>query len=344
MKKIISIMAICLAIMTLFVSCVGNVDYSSEEIKEFETSNNDEILGEITENNVGNFLPQNADDSVITYKYFGYVYYGEYPQTVAEKDAVKEMSKTTDKTGYYYSTYDNEHYEKVTSALVYGNKYEFSDEKVINENETYYFKVEPIKWKVFGQFDLSTGKIQLYLLSDMILHNMAFCSKYEESYTDGKWYSAEGIFANNWAYSNVRKWLNETFYNTAFTDEEKSTLIPREVSDVTTQYDETNPTDNVYCLTYAQAVTLGDYSMAQVSDYARCRNAFIAVNADWYGNGRWWLSNAGAESYQASYVSNYNNIVDSTGESVGSEFMGVRPAITISVEAGFEILQEEEEE
>lgn len=350
MKKIVIAVLLCVMTTGLFTACVGGF---SPDLTDDQNKVDSGIVDVVGDNNLSVdkedkeevSFPQNAgENDIFTFKYLGYVYYGTYPQTIAHKKAVKEMSETTDNTGYYYSTYDDSHYEKITSANVYGKKYEFSDETVITEENTYYFKVEPIKWKVFGQFNLNTGRIQLYLLSELILDSMCFKEIYTESFVDGNWYGNENQLANNWAYSDVRKWLNDDFYKMAFTEEERASIVERETKEVCPIYNEEDPTEKVYCISYDQAVTLGEYTLAKVSDYARCRDTFMAINPEVYGNGRYWLTNAGTESYQVAYVSNYNNIVNGSGESAGSEFMGVRPAMIIDVDAMFEILQEEEEE
>ena len=361
MKKIIIAVLVCIVTSCTFSACV-NANLASE-IKEINEPSyllpeaGDAIEREsedvrVIVNNAEAALNAGLED-LTSFKYICDVEYGMYPQTKADKKAVREMSRNTDATGYYYSTYDGEHYAKVSSAVVYGNKYEFMDENVINENETYYFKVEPIKWRMIGRVDLTAGNIEVYLLSDLILDSMEFCESYVIDDADGEWYNTEtGTYANNWAYSKVRKWLNEDFYKAAFTAEEKERLISRNTSDVCAEYNPDDATENVFTLTYAQAVMLGD-SKAQVSDYARTRNTFISIYPEFYGNGRWWLCTPGNKSYRVAYASNYNmvssivaDVVSGSGESVGLECMGVRPAIclTLTKELLEQIIVVEEED
>ena len=73
------------------------------------------------------------------------------------------------------------------------------------------------------------------------------------------------------------------------------------------------------------------------------RGTWMSVYPEFYGNGRWWLSTPGDKSYRACYVSDHTS-VSASGESLGSTVMGVRPAIMMTVDDAFEILQDEEEE
>lgn len=353
MKKIAVALLVCFSAVLCFSACTeiktvvkdgdgGNVGGGALGVIE------DNYVDSADENAGG---AQNADELTdVVYQAFGYIEFGYYPQTIAEKDAVKQMSVTTDATGYYVSAYDDEHYAKIAPADVYAmfeDDYEFSDETIIKNRETYYFKVEPIKWRVFAQLDLSGNMRNIYLISDVILDSSAFLGEkdYAESPTDGNYYNNEnGALANNWAYSELRRWLNNEFYKKAFSslsEEDKAKLIERNVSEVCDDYDPEDATEKVFVLSYDQAEKLTKLN-AVVSDYARCRGTWMSVFPEFYGNGRWWLSTAGDKTYRSCYVSDHNSISRS-GESAGSTFMGVRPAIMLSVDDAFEILTEEEE-
>ena len=52
--------------------------------------------------------------------------------------------------------------------------------------------------------------------------------------------------SNNWKNSVIRKWLNDDFYNKAFTDQEKKFIISSNLSDVGT-------TDNMFLLSKVEA-------------------------------------------------------------------------------------------
>lgn len=84
-----------------------------------------------------------------------YVLFGFYPQT-EKKDSVT-ITETVDSRGYYLGS-DGEYYAKKSSGWF----------------DAYYFKVEPIKWRVLEtQTDDYTGQERILLLSEKIL----YCTK-----------------------------------------------------------------------------------------------------------------------------------------------------------------------
>ncbi len=115
------------------------------------------------------------------------------------------------------------------NMLGYIFKYKIALEKV------YYFEYEPIWWQVL---DPSTG----FVVSCDILDAQPFCntlywrdnngdgedgvSDYETSFDEDAYYEFFGdkscsSYANNWENSSIREWLNDDFYNTAFSNSEK---------------------------------------------------------------------------------------------------------------------------
>ena len=119
--------------------------------------------------------------------------------------------------------------------------------------------------------------------------------------------------------------------------------------------------DTAFALSYEKASSIeAGYRVAQLSDYARCRNTFMTIHQNWYGNGRWWTSTVSAsdnvreKSYRVSYISDYiakgdEDLVKEAedvmkkGESVAATYMGVRPAIVLTVDDAIQIVTKEEE-
>ena len=81
--------------------------------------------------------------------------------------------------------------------------------------DIYFFKYEPIKWKII---DKSKGLVICEsILDSQPYNNILYLS-------DGKYWNStesEKYYANDWGHSTLREWLNNDFYNNAFTDEEK---------------------------------------------------------------------------------------------------------------------------
>lgn len=243
-----------------------------------------------------------------------YIYFGFYPQTIKNNSVV--VSSEVNSNGYYTGS-DNAYYAKVV-AKPYGSGYRFSNSSSVAYDTFYYFKVEPIKWRI-----LSEENGTVFLLCDSIIEKHRFDSN-----------------STNYAESEIRTWLNETFYSTAFT-ELHQTLIN------TTKIDNEVTEDKVFLLSHKEA-TNSEYGLnlrMQTSDYARAMGIRMLCENDNYGNGCWWLSSPG---YSASgngiqyvhfygficgdvshYASTTNGIQTSNFASITN--YGVVPALKISL-------------
>lgn len=140
---------------------------------------------------------------------------------------------------------------------------------------TYYFKYEPLSWRVL---DPSEG----FIMCNSIVDSQAFLNF---EYFDGRgcWYNDEEhtTFATDWVKSSLRKWLNEDFYNTAFT--------PQEKAQIGTSYIEHSGTgvsaysyDRIFILSYedvrnssygfnSDAESFDPARKLKGTDYARCQ-------------------------------------------------------------------------
>ena len=92
-----------------------------------------------------------------------------------------------------------------------------------------WFKFEPIKWRV-----LETKDGKSLLIADLILDSQAYLNVAEYVGLDDHSNSIhmntnpgvpEGTYANNYEYSSIRAWLNNDFYNTAFSALQKERII-----------------------------------------------------------------------------------------------------------------------
>ncbi len=93
--------------------------------------------------------------------------------------------------------------------------------------EVYWFKYEPIKWRI-----LTTSGNSAYIMSDIALDSFSiqpdrYQGFYNEKYgvfrTDQNG-NMDGTYANNWEYCFLRRWLNETFYNEVFNKLQKEII------------------------------------------------------------------------------------------------------------------------
>ncbi|MBO5355983.1 MAG: hypothetical protein J6B09_07960 [Clostridia bacterium] len=120
------------------------------------------------------------------------VYFGEYPQTLKASDVT--ITETTDSRGYFLGS-DGAYYAKL-SATPNASGYTFSSGEGVIKDEVYYFKVEPIAWRILSIKDGSA-----MLLCDSIIDNRPFNNGYGN---------------DNYADSSIRTWLNSDFLNIAF--------------------------------------------------------------------------------------------------------------------------------
>ena len=135
--------------------------------------------------------------------------FGSYPQTI-KKETITIINTIQDEKGYFTGS-DGEKYALIKANPRYAEGVYSSDvfsngEKII-KNKEYYFKVEPIKWKV-----LEKDNDKLFLFSELLLDTHIFDNK-----------------SNDYGLSSIRKWLNNDFYNKAFADNEKSLIISKTI-------------------------------------------------------------------------------------------------------------------
>jgi hypothetical protein len=210
-----------------------------------------------------------------------YIYFGEYPQTIKEDNVV--ISTQQDSRGYFLGS-DGAYYAKVV-ASPYGSNYYFSDGKSVINGGIYYFKVELIKWRILNE---SSG--EALILCESIIAN----KRYDDS-------------SNNYKNSEIRAWLNDQFYDTAFTNLQKQLVITTEVDNSVYSTGDNpnhnvceNTFDKVFLLSYRE-VTNSSYGFSSdssasdtarqkvTSDYSRATGAYTTTSSSYYGNGLWWL-------------------------------------------------------
>ena len=281
-----------------------------------------------------------------------YVNIGKYPQTVVDDTELINILNTISTTNSLgYIEYNGNEYKKMVADIYYSD-YTYINGNTISEGTTYYFKVEPIKWRVLYQ-----DNNEYTLLCEMLLDN----TNYYHTYNENRTINNETIYPNNYKYSNIRAWLNGYdgstynvdnysgigFYYIAFTEEEKTliktTLVDNSVESTgyeSNQYACENTSDKVYLLSYKDVTnTLYGFDttwdtltsrQAIESDYARAKNCYMSTTS-YYGKGLWWLR---SPSYSNS---NYARRVSLDGSvsinyNVYYSTVAVRPAMKIILE------------
>ena len=207
-----------------------------------------------------------------------------------------------------------------------------------NINTVYWFKFEPIDWRVLDPVTglvMSETIIDSQPYSNTIYNNTSVSDSFNDaSYTN---------YANDYETSSIRQWLNDDFYNTAFTDSEK-----KEINSTTLNNDgfwtivgntgheklDSNSTnDKIFLLSFdevknnkfgfnSSADANDPARVAQGSDYAQSQGLYVYRN---YSN--WLLRSSGIVSYYCCSVhpDGYSDIQ----HLVNYASSGVRPALKL---------------
>lgn len=282
-----------------------------------------------------------------------YILFGSYPKTI-KADGITINENDVDDYGYYLGS-DGARYAKV-NATPRMNTYVYSDGTTIVKDVEYYFKVEPIKWRILSE---SNGEAIL-LAEDVLNANIPFYNT-----SSKRTINEETIYANNYEYSTIRAWLNSYngtkysvtdyssfsagdyqnngFYNQAFSQREKDIILTSVVnnSKITTDsssnpYESNNTNDKIWMLSYKDAInsiygfgtSAFNYEKTRkklATDYALANNVYLDDS-----NGYWKLRSPDT-SYDVSWC------VRGSGQIYGAYVTftgaGVAPALKINLNA-----------
>lgn len=274
-----------------------------------------------------------------------YIYYGYFPQSVeTNEEAIANLSSQlpNDRNELGYYEYNGLQYAKVLSNLS-STSYTFNNGDQAYTNTTYFFKVEDIKWNIYYNEDGS-----MYVMSEYILDAQVFNNS-NNSDVDGN-----AVYGNNYEYSDIRKYLNDSFFTTAFTEEQQNSIINTNVvNSVTSEYiykhndvvdfsysneeylsNDTN--DNIYLLSfehmlnedygYEDTVSTIESRTATVTDYAIARGILL-FTAD-SKVGYWWTRTPMETATKAIYINGRGELFSMD---VKTETLGVRPAFNFSL-------------
>lgn len=214
-----------------------------------------------------------------------YVNFGTYPQNEITGSAITDEIK-------------NAEYDARRFATVNGKRY--------RKSGPYYYVFDNIKWRVLEKKD---GKV--LLISDRILDAIIFSRKNE--------------VISDWKDSFIREWLNDYFYNAAFTEEEKDAIIKS-----TIETDGVETEDKVFLLSTEDVTdrslyfTTDSERIAKQTLYAVRRGAQTGDETA----GRWWLRTPGTRENTVQVVRANGSLAENS-YTVMSNDCGVRPAIWV---------------
>ncbi|MBQ6093012.1 MAG: InlB B-repeat-containing protein, partial [Clostridia bacterium] len=261
-----------------------------------------------------------------TWKSYGYyIGNGSYDGSMTASDYMKYADFFSG--GVKYRAVKFTKYRPFNTSYSSSASNSYQDDNGYSLNTTYYFKYEPLTWRVL---DSSTGLI----VCDSIIDAQAYQNVVRKSGSD-YYVGTTSTYANNWVESTVMRWLENDFYNTAFNAAQKgkikrSGIDNNAYSSSYYQYDANPTVQNIYLLSWDEAQS-SSYGLSSASarkakgtDYAKCQGLYVASS----GFSLWRLRSAGSFSRSACAVDydgalGYNSYV---------YYMdgGIRPACKLS--------------
>lgn len=260
--------------------------------------------------------------------------YGFYPQTnVKDQEIINELNKLSPSeiNNWYY--YNGEYYVKEIANIYNNESYKFDNGTSIVNGESYWFKCETIKWKMLKETDGS-----MLLLSSKLLDAKEFYDSFDQRVIDSK-----TTYANNYKESNIRNFLNNDFYNSAFKLNNEF-IINTNVNNNASNTDSSDnkyicedTQDKVFLLTYKDYLD-ANYGFetnvsvksqtreAKTTDYARARGAFC--NTSNYTGAYWTRSPSSEYDYCAWNVNSAGFMSEYVV--LGDEYC-IRPSVSINI-------------
>lgn len=239
------------------------------------------------------------------------------------------------------------------------NCYSWQYRNGYSNGQAYWFRFEPIKWRI-----LTATSTSAFLMSEFSLDFNKLQLNYEYVNNNGimEYFNTdegvpENTYANNWEYTFIRKWLNDTFYNTVFNDLQKeivrTTLVDNSarsanLSNNSTYYnngenryaDQCNNTyDKVFLLSlqditnkaYGFSESIGTDSARKIesTDYAKFQGQ---PSLDWFTRSPSFEGNKGLATY---YVYRYGTSGDYYGQiaQMNASPGGIVPALWITLDS-----------
>ncbi len=195
--------------------------------------------------------------------------------------------------GVYFSEY-----RSIATTRSFYDKYDTNQiDNGYHTGTTYWFLYEPIRWRILEE---QSGKA--LLLCESILD----CREYHFSNSDTE-KNGTTVYANNYADSSVRAWLNDSFYHTAFDSEEKAMIPPSIIDNGASSVYNSEYDLNYICENTSDHVSLPSYSdlnntvygfgasiydadrQKTATDYAKCQGIGVNRQSDFKSYSNWWM-------------------------------------------------------
>ena len=218
----------------------------------------------------------------------------------------------------------------------------YQDDNGYSLNKIYWFKYESLNWRVLDPvlgFIMCENIIDSQAYSNTIYY---YNNTYYKLYNDPLYTNVAGDYKT----SSIRKWLNNDFYYTAFTETERSEINTtcfndsgeiasvEKMSNQELDFNETK--EKIFLLSSIEAKysdfgfdSFGFKSVtrqAQGSDYAKCQGLKVSDSKGYEGNSSWL--------FRTIYVDDHTLYASSDGKIYSGNYVadtadGIRPALTL---------------
>ena len=291
-----SLLALTLALIMVLgvapVSELAGVDFASLFAPKAEALSPTRQVGDIIE--FGSYPQSKVTDSSLVSALDGisknWVSYGYYKYGSDDQgDWMKYADFTYNGTKYRAVTFSQ--YRSPWTSDSSSASHRYQEDNGYTPHSIYYFKYEPLKWSVL---DPSTGLV----LCESIIDSQAYSNTMYNYGTDphdsasyAYWNDAEHThYANDYATSSIRAWLNDDFYNTAFSSSQKASILTSELDNKAwfpsySEYDSETTYDKVFLLSWSEMqntaygfpanTSSSSARQAKGTDYAKCQGLWV---------------------------------------------------------------------
>lgn len=321
-KRILSTLLI--VVMFVGVAPAGGIDFAPKaKAMDLSSYKDGELIefgsypqSKVTDEEILNGIKSVEDN----YKWIDYNYYaGTGDRCDGNMKPVDGMMLYKDITynGSKYRAVKINQYRPYCTGYTSSNTYQ--DCYGYYTGNTYYFKYEPLTWRVL---DPSEG----YVMCNQIIDSQAYQNFVY--YKGDEYYNSKACanYASDWVTSSLRRWLNNDFYNTAFTSEEKARIGTSHLENKSTYsktYDSADTYDKIFPISHYDAINSAygfipdrtAYDKARQmkgTDYTKCQGLY--VNSTYDGTSWWWL--------RSPFGSSFASDVDSAGWANNHSYVG----------------------
>ena len=201
------------------------------------------------------------------------------------KDIDLDLDGKYDYRGVCFNSYRpyNINHESIESMT-------YQDENEFELNTKYWFKYQPIEWDILKEYEGDEALI----ITNLMIDSQEF---YLNCDTDKFDHNGGNGYSNNYELSNIRIWLNQTFYENAFSTNDKKIINTKTVNNSQTpsKYSSNNTEDKIKLLSseeYGFYYKDAEKAKAKGTGYAKSQGLWVNTSIVNTGFSEWMLRTA----------------------------------------------------